>query len=104
MRVLVRTPAPEERHRPPAEGAIVKRIAILVPALAGCVLLAKRRARRAGRTDFAKRMAAKPDGTPAKWIFDNVTAIRQNTERLLELLEQPTPAAGEAPMPNLPRD
>jgi hypothetical protein len=78
----------------------VKRIAILIPAFAGCVLVARRRARRAGRVDFAKRIAAKPDGTPAKWIFNNVTAIRQNTERILELLEQQSFAAREARTPN----
>jgi hypothetical protein len=78
----------------------VKRIAIVIPAVVGCVIVAKRRARGGRRADFAKRIAGKPDGTPAKWIFTNVTAIRQNTERILELLEHESSAAPEARVPN----
>jgi hypothetical protein len=28
-----------------------------------------------------------PEGAPAQWIFRNVTAIRENTERTLQLPE-----------------
>ena len=70
----------------PIQEGVVKRIALVIPAFVCCALVAKRGARRGRRADFAKRIAAKPDGTPAKWIFTNVTAIRENTERILELL------------------
>ena len=28
-----------------------------------------------------------PDTAPPKWMFTNITAIRQNTDRILEMLE-----------------
>jgi hypothetical protein len=28
-----------------------------------------------------------PENAPPKWIFRNITAIRENTERILHLLE-----------------
>ena len=34
--------------------------------------------------DWVERM---PENAPPKWIFRNVTAIRENTERILQLLE-----------------
>lgn len=38
-----------------------------------------------------------PENAPPKWMFRNVSVIRKNTERILELLEaeRATPAAGE---------
>ncbi len=38
-----------------------------------------------------------PENAPPKWMFRNVSAIRKNTERILELLEaeRAAPAAGE---------
>ena len=41
-----------------------------------------------------------PDNAPPKWIFTNVTAIRENTERILELLERQSPAEPAARTPN----
>jgi hypothetical protein len=29
-----------------------------------------------------------PDNAPPKWMFHNITAIRDNTERILQLLEE----------------
>jgi hypothetical protein len=28
-----------------------------------------------------------PDGAPPKWMFRNISAIRENTDRILRLLE-----------------
>jgi hypothetical protein len=61
--------------------------------VAGGVLLAKALASKAGKTDFAERIAAMPDTSPPKWIFSNVTAIRANTERILALLDEQRPAS-----------
>jgi hypothetical protein len=33
---------------------------------------------------FIERM---PDNAPPKWAFQNITAIRENTDRILELLD-----------------
>ena len=79
---------------------MVTRIAILIPTLVGCALVARRLARGAGAFDLGKCIAAMPDNAPPKWIFTNVTAIRDNTERILELLERQSPAEPEAHTPN----
>ena len=31
-----------------------------------------------------------PDNAPPKWMFNNIGAIRNNTERIIELLESET--------------
>jgi hypothetical protein len=35
-----------------------------------------------------------PENAPPKWVFRNVTAIRENTDRILELLESEESSAG----------
>ena len=37
--------------------------------------------------DWEKRLAALPDNAPPKWMFRNITAIRENTDRILTLVE-----------------
>ena len=75
----------------------MKRIAVLIPIVAVAVLLAKRLGPRAGRFDFASRIAAMPDSAPPKWIFNNVTAIRANTDRILDLLQRQATAEPDHP-------
>jgi hypothetical protein len=41
-----------------------------------------------GTIDWEKRIAAMPDTARPKWMVLNITAIRQNTDRSLELLER----------------
>ena len=46
---------------------------------------------------FIERM---PENAPPKWAFRNITAIRENTDRILELLDRQQQAdTGEASMP-----
>ena len=41
-----------------------------------------------------------PDNAPPKWMFRNITAIRENTDRILQLLESGQPeTARPAPLP-----
>jgi hypothetical protein len=80
----------------------MKRIAVLIPIVAVAVLLAKWLGPRAGQFDFASRIAAMPDSAPPKWIFDNVTAIRANTDRILDLLQRQATAEPEPPAPAVP--
>jgi hypothetical protein len=80
----------------------MKRIAVLIPIVAVAVLLAKLLGPRAGQVDFASRIAAMPDTSPPKWIYNNVTAIRANTDRILELLERQATAEPEHPTPAVP--
>ena len=77
----------------------MKRSAVLIPIVVVAVLLAKRLG---PRVDFASRIAAMPDSAPPKWIFDNVTAIRANTDRILDLLQQQATAEPEHPAPAAP--
>lgn len=37
--------------------------------------------------DWEQRLQAMPENAPPKWIYRNVTAIRENTDRILERLE-----------------
>ena len=48
-----------------------------------------------GDIDFGKAIAAMPDTAPPKWMFTNVSAIRENTERILEILEKGAPDSRE---------
>ena len=65
----------------------MKRLVIVGAALVAVVLVVKRLAPGMGDVDFGKAIPAMPDNAPPKWVFNNVTAIRANTERILELLE-----------------
>ena len=92
----------------------MKKLVIGCATVAGAALVAKRLApnlgepgRRArpprgakllavfGDIDFGKAIAAMPDTAPPKWMFTNVTAIRENTERILEILEARAPDSRE---------
>jgi hypothetical protein len=80
----------------------MKRIAVLIPIVAVAVLLAKLLGPRARQFDFASRIAAMPDNAPPKWIFDNVTTIRANTDRILDLLQRQATAEPEHPAAAVP--
>lgn len=57
-------------------------------------LVVKRRVS-CGGVDFERLVEGMPEGAPPKWMFHNIKAIRENTERTVELLErEPTPGAG----------
>jgi hypothetical protein len=53
----------------------------------GAVVLAKRHALGRDGFDFEKFVERMPDSAPPKWAFQNITAIRENTDRILELLD-----------------
>jgi hypothetical protein len=62
-------------------------------AAVGVIVLAARGARRSGGFDFEKMIERMPENARPKWMFTNITAIRANSERILELLEaERTPA------------
>jgi hypothetical protein len=65
--------------------------AAVLAAGVGAAFVAKRLASKRGGGDFGQMIERMPEGSPPRWVFDNVTAIRKNTDRMLELLEgQPT--------------
>lgn len=65
----------------------MKRSLLLGAAVVGGVLLAARGARRHGGIDFERMIERMPEDAPPKWMFRNISAIRENSERILELLE-----------------
>jgi hypothetical protein len=65
----------------------MRTLVIAGAALVGLAFLARRMAPRMGEVDFGRAIDAMPDNAPPKWVFNNVTAIRANTERILEILE-----------------
>ncbi len=58
-----------------------------VAVIIGAVVLAKRYALDRNGLDFERVIERMPDKAPPKWVFQNVSAIRQNTDRILELLD-----------------
>jgi hypothetical protein len=40
-----------------------------------------------GRFDWESMFERMPETAPPKWMFRNITAIRENTDRILERLE-----------------
>ena len=54
----------------------------------GAALVARRYAARCGRFDFEQMIERMPDNAPPKWMFNNVNAIRENTDQILHLLER----------------
>jgi hypothetical protein len=48
--------------------------------------------------DLERMIERMPENAPPKWMFRNVNVIRENTERILQLLEeQQASAKGEPP-------
>jgi len=65
----------------------MKKVLVAAVTLVGVGVLARLLAPKMGSIDWEKRFEAMPDNAPPKWMFRNITAIRENTDRILELLE-----------------
>jgi hypothetical protein len=65
----------------------MKRLLIVGGAVAGAVFAAKRARQAAGGVDFGQMIERMPENAPPKWMFRNITEIRENTERILRLVE-----------------
>ena len=65
----------------------MKKLLVAVAALGGAAWVAKRFGARLVGANWEERFAAMPDDAPPKWMFRNISEIRRNTERILELLE-----------------
>lgn len=75
----------------------MKKLLILIGVVAGLAYLARRLAPDLRSIDWEKKLEAMPDNAPPKWMFNNIAAIRNNTERILELLEGPASVTGSEP-------
>jgi hypothetical protein len=67
----------------------MKKLLIVGGAVTGAAVVAKRFASgsRSDRVDFGRLVERMPENAPPKWIFRNISAIRENTDRILQLLE-----------------
>ena len=72
----------------------MKKLLIVVAAVSGAAFLAKRFASSSGGPDFGRMVERMPENAPPRWIFRNINAIRENTDRILELLEREERSAG----------
>lgn len=66
----------------------MKKALIFLAVLVGLGVLLQRLASKFGDIDWEQKFESMPDNAPPKWMFRNVTAIRENTERIIELLER----------------
>ena len=75
----------------------MKKRLILIAFLVGLFVLAKVMGSKLPNVDWEKKFEQMPDDAPPKWMFRNIGAIRNNTDRILELLETepavPVPSA-----------
>ena len=65
----------------------MKRLLLVGVTVVGAGVCARRCARGHGGFDFEKMIERMPENAPPKWMFRNISAIRTNTERILQLLE-----------------
>jgi hypothetical protein len=72
----------------------MKKLLIVGGAITGAAFLARRAGRAAGGVDFGQLVERMPENAPPKWMFRNISAIRENTERILQLLEREHTSAG----------
>jgi hypothetical protein len=78
----------------------MKKVLVAAVVLAGLGVLARLVGPNMSDIDWEKRFEAMPDSAPPKWLFRNITAIRDNTNRILELLESGrAESARQAPPP-----
>ena len=75
----------------------MKKLLFVVGAIVAALFLAKRFVPKFGDVDWEQRFAAMPDNAPPKWMFRNISEIHDNTERILELLEDRSEGGSEPP-------
>ena len=63
----------------------MKWLLLLIPAAIGVAAIVRHKAK--SGLDFEQIIQKMPEGAPPRWAYENVTAVRKNTERIIELLE-----------------
>jgi len=66
----------------------MKKLLVWAAVVVGLGAAAKRFGPKMQNVDWEKKFAAMPDNAPPKWMFRNISAIRDNTDRILQLLER----------------
>lgn len=79
----------------------MKKALTFAAVLAGVGVLARVFGPKMQNIDWEKRFEAMPDNAPPKWMFRNISSIRENTEQILRLLKsgQAQPAQQATPPP-----
>jgi hypothetical protein len=77
----------------------MKRLLMIGAGVVGAALLARRFAPRCGGIDVERMIERMPDNAPPKWMFTNISAIRANTDRILDLLHAERVPAGNGHVP-----
>jgi hypothetical protein len=80
-----------------AQRTRVKRLLMSGAAVTGAALVAKRLTSRSSGLDFGRLFERMPENAPPKLMFRNISAIRENTERILRLLESERTTAAPRP-------
>jgi hypothetical protein len=80
-----------------AQRTKAKKLLISGAAVTGVALVAKRFASGSSGLDIGRLFERMPENAPPKLMFRNISAIRENTERILQLLE--TERTTAAPQP-----
>ena len=65
----------------------MKKVLVAVALLVGLGVLAQRLGQKMSTIDWEERFDRMPDNAPPKWMFRNITTIRENTDRILEVLD-----------------
>jgi hypothetical protein len=74
-----------------------KRPLIIAGAVVGGALVARRCAPSCEGFSFEKMVERMPDDAPPKWMFRNISAIRESTDQILRQLENgPPPGVSES--------
>ncbi|MGZ4691426.1 MAG: hypothetical protein ACXV9P_02160 [Acidimicrobiia bacterium] len=72
----------------------MKKLIVLIALVLGLIVLARKLGPKMQNVDWEKRFESMPDNAPPKWMFRNITAIRENTDRILEIIDQePAPSS-----------
>ena len=80
-----------------AQRTQAKKLLISGAAVTGAALVAKRFASGSSGLDFGRLFERMPENAPPKLMFRNISAIRENTERILQLLESERTTAAPQP-------
>jgi hypothetical protein len=65
----------------------MKKILIAAGVIAALGMLARLFGPKMAGIDWEKKFESMPDNAPPKWMFRNISAIHDNTDRILKLLE-----------------
>ena len=77
----------------------MKKMFVILAAGAVLAVLVKRLGPKMPNVDWEKKIESLPDNAPPKWMFRNITAIRKNTDRILEVLGSGRAAQDQAAPP-----